>query len=113
MKKAKVFFFIFIFAACFISPKFHFQPLIFPVKSFAAQKDRNPDINWFKDQLNVFPKYQEKETGIFGFSWAHFLTMIFMGCFLVLGLVFAFLRYKRTKELLKYIEQEVQKDARG
>ena len=76
----------------------------------AAQKGDEKDIHWFKEQLNIAPKYQEKEDGVLGMSWAHFLTMIFLVCFFVLGLVYVVLRYKRTKQLLKYIEQEVQKN---
>jgi hypothetical protein len=59
-----------------------------------------PTIEWFKKELRISPKYAEEPQGILGLSWAHFMTMVFLVIFFVLGLAALLIRYRRTKELL-------------
>lgn len=68
------------------------------------------DITWFRDQLKISPKYQEEERGIFGFSWPHFITMIFLICSLIIALVAMVVRHRRTKELLNLLLKEEKED---
>ena len=39
-------------------------------------------------------------------SWAHFFTMGFLVVFSTGALVMAFLRYKRTRELIRLLQEE-------
>jgi disulfide bond formation protein DsbB len=71
-----------------------------------SQPEQNPNVEWFKRELRISPKYAEETQGIFGLSWAHFMTMVFLVLFFVLGLVALLIRYKRTQELLKVILEE-------
>lgn len=70
--------------------------------SAAPERDR-PDIEWFKKEMGISPKYTEKESGVMGLSWAHFLTMVFLVLSFVVALTALILRYRRTKELLQWI----------
>ena len=52
--------------------------------AYSAQQSKNsqePDIQWFRDQLKISDRYVEEHEGVWGVSWAHFLTMIFLGLF--------------------------------
>ena len=72
----------------------------------ASQDANEPDIEWFKKELGISNKYIEKQEGVLGLSWAHFLTMVFLICSFVLGLIFVVIRYRRTKELLTIMSEE-------
>lgn len=65
-----------------------------------------PNIQWFKEEMKISPKYLEKNQGILGMSWAHFFTMVFLFAFGTGGLIVFILRYKRTKEIIKLIKEE-------
>jgi hypothetical protein len=65
-----------------------------------------PPIEWFKKELRISPKYTKEAQGIFGVSWAHFMTMVFLVLFFVLGLATLLIRYKRTRELLTVLLEE-------
>jgi hypothetical protein len=73
--------------------------------SAALEKDR-PDIDWFKKEMGISPKYTEQESGVMGLSWAHFLTMVFLVLSFVVALIALVLRYRRTRELLGLILKE-------
>ena len=62
--------------------------------------EETPTIEWFKKELRISPRYAEEPQGILGLSWAHFMTMVFLVLFFVLGLAALLIRYKRTRELL-------------
>jgi hypothetical protein len=65
-----------------------------------------PTIEWFKRELRISPKYVEEQQGVFGLSWAHFMTMVFLALFFMLALVALLVRYRRTKELLRLLIEE-------
>jgi len=71
----------------------------------SAPSDQS-DVEWFKKELGLSPKYVERREGVMGLSWAHFLTMVFLICSLVLALMAVTVRYRRTKELLTTIMEE-------
>ena len=78
-----------------------------------AASNTNPDqtrkVEWFKEELRITPKYVEDHQGVFGLSWAHFLTMVFLVVFFLSGLVSLLVRYRRTQELLRELLQEREK----
>jgi hypothetical protein len=81
--------------------------------SAAPERDR-PDIEWFKKEMGISPKYAEQESGVMGLSWAHFLTMVFLALSFVVALIALILRYRRTKDLLGLILKEgSQNDGKG
>jgi hypothetical protein len=71
-----------------------------------SQTEETPSIDWFKKELGISDKYIEKHEGVLGLSWAHFLTMVFLICSFILGLIFAVVRHRRTKELLTIMSEE-------
>jgi len=81
--------------------------------SAAPERDR-PDIEWFKKEMGISPKYAEQESGVMGLSWVHFLTMVFLVLSFLVALIALILRYRRTKELLGLILKEgSQNDDKG
>jgi hypothetical protein len=70
------------------------------------QTEEPPTIEWFKEELRISPKYAEESQGVFGVSWAHFMTMLFLVLFFVLGLATLLIRYKRTRKLLTTLLEE-------
>ena len=78
-----------------------------------AASNTNPDqtrkVEWFKEELRITPKYVEDHQGVFGLSWAHFLTMVFLVVFFLSGLVSLLVRYRRTQELLRELLKEGEK----
>ena len=70
------------------------------------KSEKAPTIKWFKEELRISPKYAEKTQGIYGLSWAHFMTMVFLVLFFLLGLVALLIRYMRTKALLRVLLEE-------
>ena len=64
------------------------------------------DIQWFKDELRISPKYIEHDEGILGMSWLHFLLMIFLIVFFVGALVAYFRQTNRTKRILQQLYEE-------
>jgi len=65
-----------------------------------------PDIQWFKQEMKISPKYQEKKEGILGMSWIHFLTMIFLTVFFVGSLAAYYMRNARTRKIIERLLQE-------
>lgn len=76
----------------------------------ATEQNGDKDVTWFKDQLKISSKYQERERGIFGLSWPHFITMIFLICSMIIALVAMVVRHRRTKELLNLLLKEEKED---
>jgi hypothetical protein len=72
-----------------------------------------PTIEWFKKELRISPKYTEEHEGVFGLSWAHFLTMVFLILFFVLGLAVLVIRYRRTRELLTMLLKEEERETKS
>ena len=78
--------------------------------ALASEDLDQPDIEWFKKELRISPKYVEKHEGVLGLSWAHFLTMVFLIISFIVALLAVIIRYRRTKELLTLIMKEEQKN---
>jgi len=74
--------------------------------AFISSEGRQPHIEWFKKEMGISSKYTERESGVMGLSWAHFLTMVFLVLSFVVALIALILRYRRTKELLRLILKE-------
>lgn len=75
-----------------------------------SQDADRPDIEWFKKELRISPKYVEKQEGVLGLSWAHFLTMVFLICSFLVALVAVIIRHGRTKELCSVLMEEEKKN---
>jgi len=81
--------------------------------AWAADEEQQPDIQWFKDQLKISPKYVEKNEGILGMSWLHFFTMIFLVVFFLGAMVAVYLRNRRTREILASLLREEKDESQG
>lgn len=80
----------------------------------ASQEGEGPDIEWFKRETGISPKYVEHESGVMGISWVHFFAMVFLILSFFLAIFALYLRYRRTKELLNLILKEgPQNDRKG
>lgn len=73
----------------------------------AVQTGETPDIEWFKQELKIAPKYTEQREGILGMSWAHFLTMTFLVLFFF-GALMAY--HRRTTRTTRILEQLLKED---
>jgi hypothetical protein len=78
---------------------------------FAAQNADEPNMEWFKKELRISPKYKEHEEGLMGLSWAHFLTMVFLVIFFIGAIVAVIIRHRETKKLLNYLLEKDKKNA--
>jgi hypothetical protein len=65
-----------------------------------------PEIQWFKQEMKISPKYQEKKEGVLGMSWIHFLTMIFLTVFFLGSLAAYYMRNVRTRKIIERILNE-------
>jgi hypothetical protein len=74
-----------------------------------VKQDEEPDIQWFKEELKIDPKYTETREGILGMSWAHFLTMAFLVIFFFGALIAYHRRTTRTARILEQLLREDQK----
>lgn len=75
----------------------------------ATEKAEEPDpekIRWFREKMRISPKYQEKDEGIMGMSWAHFFTMLFLILFFIAAMTALVMRHRRTKQLLDTLLKE-------
>jgi len=70
------------------------------------QIGNKPDIKWFKQEMKISPKYQEKKEGILGMSWNHFLTMAFLVVFFFGAFLVYHLRTVRTQQILERLLKE-------
>jgi len=71
-----------------------------------AEEMPYPDIQWFKNEMRIDPKYTEHEQGIWGMSWMHFITMVFLILFFIASLFAMYLRNRRTREILATLLKE-------
>jgi hypothetical protein len=79
-------------------------------RAFAAD---DVDVQWFKQTMKIGEQYQERQEGVLGMSWAHFIFMTFLVLFFIGVLVAAYVRNKRTKELLNALLKEEANGAKG
>ena len=79
-----------------------------PILDQAAWAEDLPadNIQWFKDEMRIAPKYQEHEQGLLGMSWMHFISMIFLVFFFIAALVMMYIRNKQTKKILNNLLKE-------
>jgi len=81
--------------------------------SYFAGRGQNPqesDIQWFRDQLKISERYVEEQEGVWGMSWAHFLTMTFLVLFALGALVVLIQQQRRTKDIMETIRKEMEND---
>lgn len=71
-----------------------------------AEETAEPNIQWFKQEMRIAEKYQEHREGIWGMSWAHFITMVFMFVFFIAAVIAMYIRNKRTREILASLLRE-------
>jgi hypothetical protein len=75
-----------------------------------SRKSQEPDIQWFRDQLKISDRYVQEQEGIWGVSWAHFLTMVFLGMFVLGSLAVWIQQQRRTRDILDSIRKEMEND---
>ncbi len=71
------------------------------------------DLQWFKEEMKISPKYREDAQGIMGMSWGHFFIMVFLVAFLVGALIEFYLRNRRTKNILETLLKEANHGSEG
>lgn len=71
-----------------------------------AKEPSVSDIQWFKNEMRISQKYQEDKEGIWGMSWAHFISMVFLIFFFLAALVVWYGQHKQTREILKSLLKE-------
>lgn len=65
-----------------------------------------PNLQWFRQELKIDPKYLEHSEGILGMGWAHFLLMVFLVIFFF-GALIAYHRHTtRTARILERLLKE-------
>jgi amino acid transporter len=70
------------------------------------QAPSKPDIQWFKDEMRISPKYIEAQEGILDMSWLHFLLMLFLVIFFFGALIAYYRQTNRTKRILQQLLSE-------
>ncbi|MEJ2725967.1 MAG: hypothetical protein P8175_15250 [Deltaproteobacteria bacterium] len=75
-------------------------------RSTALEEAQGPNIEWFKKEMKISPKYLEKKEGILGISWPHFITMVFLVIFFIAALIDLYLRNRRTRQILVELMKE-------
>ncbi len=73
----------------------------------------NGDLQWFKDRMEISEKYIQEQQGIWGMSWGHFFTMVFLVLFALGALAVFVQRQRRTREILEIIRKEMQNGDSG
>ncbi len=76
---------------------------------WAAQSEPvpdKPDIEWFRDEMRISPKYFEGSVGILGMSWALFMTLVFLIVFFVGTIAFVYLWNRKTRYILTSLLEE-------
>lgn len=74
--------------------------------AWAAQDEEQKNIEWFKQEMKISPKYLERKEGILGMSWDHFFTMVFLVLFGSGAFILFMIRFRRTRDILKLIKEE-------
>ncbi len=80
----------------------------FIVNKALAEETEDRDIQWFRDQLGISEQYIEEPDGIWGMSWAHFLTMVILVVFALGAMVLIIMQQKRTREIMESIKKEME-----
>lgn len=75
-------------------------------KTESPENQKEKDIQWFREEMKISPKYMEREEGVLGMSWTHFFTMLFLVLFFIGTIVALVLRHRRTKQLLSMLLKE-------
>lgn len=70
------------------------------------QASNKSDIQWFKNEMRISPKYIEEQEGILGMSWLHFLLMLFLVIFFFMALIAYYRQTNRTKRILQHLLSE-------
>lgn len=70
------------------------------IEALQSPPDNPSDIQWFKKELGIAPKYRQQDQGIYGMSWAHFLVMGFLVLFFFAAIAVAYHRSRKTREIL-------------
>jgi hypothetical protein len=65
-----------------------------------------PDLQWFRQELKIDPKYVDHREGIPGMGWAHFLFMVFLVIFFLGALIAYHRRTTRTARILERLLKE-------
>lgn len=78
-----------------------------------AGAQENGSLQWFKDQMEISEKYIQEQQGIWGMTWGHFFTMVFLVLFALGALVVFVQRQRRTREILEIIRKEMQNGDSG
>ena len=89
------------------------QPFALQTYAWAQQEGDSENLQWFKEEMKISPKYLEEEQGIMGMSWAHFFTMVFLVAFLLGALIEFYLRNRRTKNILEALLKEGNHESEG
>lgn len=64
------------------------------------------EIQWFRDEMKISSKFQEHTQGIWGMSWTHFFTMVFLIVFFTATIAAIYIRNKQTKKILNTLLKE-------
>jgi len=67
------------------------------------QAPSKTDVQWFKDEMRISPKYIEEQEGILGMSWLHFLLMLFLIIFFFGASIAYYRQTNRTKRILQHL----------
>ena len=67
------------------------------------QAPSKTDIQWFKDEMRISPKYIEAQEGILDMSWLHFLLMLFLVIFFFGASIAYYRQTNRTKRILQQL----------
>ncbi len=79
-----------------------------PSAQIAHGAQGEEELQWFKDQMKISEQYVEDHDGIWGMSWGHFFTMVFLVLVALGALVVFIQRQRRTRETLEIIRKEMQ-----
>lgn len=71
------------------------------------------ELQWFKDQMGISEKYMEDHEGLWGMSWPHFFTMVFLVLIALAGLAVFIQRQKKTREIMEIIQKEIKDGSSG
>ncbi len=101
-----LFFLLFTAGGQLLAPfQYLFPPPILVQAAWAEDSPAN-DIQWFKNEMRIAPKYQEHEEGIWGMSWIHFISMVFLIIFFITTIVAMYIRNQQTKKIIKNLLKE-------
>ncbi|MDY0220471.1 MAG: hypothetical protein RBR67_04995 [Desulfobacterium sp.] len=64
------------------------------------------EIQWFRDEMKISSKFQEHKEGLWGMSWTHFITMVFLIIFFTATIAAIYIRNKQTKKILNTLLKE-------